>query len=115
MSPEKQRRITFSLTPRCGYRFLLQCQNESSPARRGGSAGSHRWLLKDGTLPPLAATDHAPHSSIEKDVAFAEAANGNIGLQTALPLSLELWRKEGMTALDVIARLTSGPAGGLGP
>lgn len=69
--------------------------------------------LKDGTLDAIA-TDHAPHSSIEKDVAFCDAANGIIGLQTALPLSLGLWRDHGMPILDVIDRLTIGGARALG-
>src|SRR5690606_15954496 len=56
------------------------------------------------------ATDHAPHSVLEKDVTFAEAAHGVIGLQTALPLALDLWRQGHMPLLDVIARLTVGPA-----
>lgn len=69
--------------------------------------------LKDGTLDAIA-TDHAPHSSVEKDVAFNEAANGVIGLQTSLPLSLALWRDGDMPLLDVIERLTWGPARTLG-
>jgi dihydroorotase len=64
--------------------------------------------LKDGTLDCIA-TDHAPHSSLEKDVPFSEAAHGVIGLQTALPLSLQLFREGHMPLLDVIERLTSGP------
>ena len=69
--------------------------------------------LKDGTLDAIA-TDHAPHSTVEKDVPFAEAANGIIGLQTALPLSLNLWRNHNMPLLDCVARLTTGPAQVLG-
>ncbi len=65
--------------------------------------------LRDGTLDAIA-TDHAPHSSIEKDVDFASAANGVIGLQTALPASLELHRRHDIPLLDLIARLTVGPA-----
>jgi dihydroorotase len=69
--------------------------------------------LRDGTLDAIA-TDHAPHSSIEKDVAFSEAANGVIGLQTSLPLSLDLWRSGAMPLLDVVDRLTAGPCRALG-
>ncbi|MFC1610898.1 dihydroorotase [Myxococcota bacterium] len=69
--------------------------------------------LKDGTLDAIA-TDHAPHSSVEKDVAFADAENGVIGLQTALPLALQLWRNGDLQLLQVIERLTSGPARVLG-
>lgn len=69
--------------------------------------------LRDGTLDAIA-TDHAPHSSIEKDVAFADAANGVIGLQTALPLTLDLWRAGDLPLLSAMARLTCGPAAALG-
>jgi dihydroorotase len=65
--------------------------------------------LRDGTLDAIA-TDHAPHSLLEKDCELAEAKNGIIGLETALPLALDLWRNHGMKPLDVVARLTWGPA-----
>lgn len=45
--------------------------------------------LADGTLDAIA-TDHAPHGVREKNVAFAAAANGIIGLESALPVSLKL-------------------------
>ncbi len=69
--------------------------------------------LMDGTLEVIA-TDHAPHSVIEKDTTFGEAANGIIGLQTALPLALALWRAQRLTLMQVIERLTLGPARALG-
>jgi len=65
--------------------------------------------LADGTLDAIA-TDHAPHSSIEKDVAFDAAANGVVGLETALPLTLALVRAGKLTALRAVALLTWGPA-----
>lgn len=69
--------------------------------------------LQDGTIDAVA-TDHAPHSSIEKDVAFAEAARGVIGLQTALPLTLDLWRQGHLTLMQVVERMTLGPCRALG-
>jgi dihydroorotase len=39
--------------------------------------------LADGTIDVIA-TDHAPHSSIEKEVEFDQAANGIIGLETSV-------------------------------
>jgi dihydroorotase len=69
--------------------------------------------LADGTLDVIA-TDHAPHSVLEKDTTFDEAANGIIGLQTALPLALELWRSGALPILAVIERLTWAPARALG-
>jgi dihydroorotase len=45
--------------------------------------------IADGTIDVIA-SDHAPHTTIEKDVEFQHAANGLIGLETSLPLSLRL-------------------------
>ncbi|OGR54495.1 MAG: dihydroorotase, partial [Desulfobacula sp. RIFOXYB2_FULL_45_6] len=45
--------------------------------------------LYDGTI-DLIASDHAPHSIIEKDVEFDRAAFGIVGLETSLSLSLKL-------------------------
>ncbi len=45
--------------------------------------------VKSGVI-DIIATDHAPHSVMEKAVEFSEAANGIIGLQTAVPLTLKL-------------------------
>ena len=59
-------------------------------ARRRTSAAL-REALADGTIDAVA-TDHAPHSPVEKDVEFEQAAFGMIGLETALPLVLELVR-----------------------
>ncbi len=45
--------------------------------------------LQDGTIDAIA-SDHAPHSELEKEVEFDQAANGIIGLETSFPLSLRL-------------------------
>ncbi|MEZ4369130.1 MAG: dihydroorotase [Kofleriaceae bacterium] len=65
--------------------------------------------LADGTLDAIA-TDHAPHSPVEKDVEFECAAPGMIGLETALPLTLELVAAGVIDVPRAIALLTSGPA-----
>jgi dihydroorotase len=44
--------------------------------------------VKDGTIDILA-TDHAPHSAEEKELDFASAPNGIIGLECALPLYIQ--------------------------
>jgi dihydroorotase len=69
--------------------------------------------LKDGTIDAIA-SDHAPHSSIEKEVEFDRAASGLIGLETALPLTLQLVHKGALTWAQALAKFTSGPAGILG-
>jgi Dihydroorotase and related cyclic amidohydrolases len=45
--------------------------------------------LRDGTLDCIG-TDHAPHTDYEKDKEFDYAPNGILGLETALPISLEI-------------------------
>lgn len=59
------------------------------PLRTPADVAAIKQGLKDGTIDVIA-TDHAPHSTLEKDVEFDQAAFGMIGLQTALPLTLRL-------------------------
>ncbi len=61
--------------------------------------------LADGTIDAIG-TDHAPHAATDKVCTFTEAANGIIGLETALSLVC------GMAGIDIslaIERLTCGP------
>jgi dihydroorotase len=69
--------------------------------------------LKDGTIDAIA-TDHAPHSQLEKDVEFDQAANGIIGLETAVPLTLALIRKKVITEQRMVELLSINPAKILG-
>jgi dihydroorotase len=65
--------------------------------------------LKDGTIDAIA-TDHAPHSQLEKDVEFDTAANGIIGLETAVPLALAIVRKKAISAARMVELLSCNPA-----
>jgi dihydroorotase len=65
--------------------------------------------LADGTIEAIA-TDHAPHSTIEKDVEFDYAAFGMVGLETALPLTLRLVEQGLLTPLEALKKLTYNPA-----
>ncbi|HXI57231.1 MAG TPA: dihydroorotase [Polyangia bacterium] len=65
--------------------------------------------LRDGTIDAVA-TDHAPHSVLEKDVEFEQAAFGVTGLETAVPLILELVRGGTLTPSSFVARLSTSPA-----
>ena len=69
--------------------------------------------LKDGTLDAIA-TDHAPQTAIEKDVEFDYAANGIVGLETALPLTLKLVQGGHLPLMQAIEKLTDQPARILG-
>ncbi len=65
--------------------------------------------LKDGTIDAIA-TDHAPHAVQEKLCEFDLAANGIVGLETALALSLS----SGVKLERVVEALTIGPVRALG-
>jgi dihydroorotase len=65
--------------------------------------------LRAGTIDVIA-SDHAPHSSVEKDVEFDMAANGLIGLETSLPLSLSLFHKGVLKLTDLVAKMSTWPA-----
>ncbi len=69
--------------------------------------------LADGTIDAIA-TDHAPHSSVEKDVEFECAAPGMLGLETALPILLDFVRMGTLDEKRVIAAFTGGPARAFG-
>ena len=66
--------------------------------------------LIDGTI-ECVATDHAPHATSEKEGEFAEAANGIVGLETAVPILLDRLVRPGVVDLPtLVARLSTGPA-----
>ncbi len=69
--------------------------------------------LADGTIDAIA-TDHAPHSSVRKDVEFQEAAFGISSIETALPLLLAGVAAGWGELEKIIAALTVGPARVLG-
>jgi len=56
------------------------------------------------------ATDHAPHSLLEKNLEFDKAAFGIIGLETALPLTLGLVREGVLTIQTAVKKLTHAPS-----
>jgi dihydroorotase len=69
--------------------------------------------LGDGTIDCIA-TDHAPHSPVEKDVEFECAAPGMLGLETALPIILDFVRMGTLDDKRAIAALTGAPARAFG-
>jgi dihydroorotase len=83
------------------------------PLRSESDVAAVRQALADGTIDAVA-TDHAPHSSVEKDVEFEMASPGMIGLETALPLCLELIAKNAISPMALFTRLSVAPAKILG-
>ncbi len=69
--------------------------------------------LKDGTIDAVA-SDHAPHDQDSKRLPFAQAEAGAVGLETLLPVSLELYHNGHLGLLDAIGALTFRPADILG-
>jgi len=65
--------------------------------------------LCDGTIDAIA-TDHAPHDYHSKNTSLEQAAFGITGLETMLPISLELYHKKKNSLNDLFAKLTCKPA-----
>ncbi len=89
-----------------GYDPNTKC---NPPLRASADVAALREGLADGTIDAIA-TDHAPHSPVEKELEFENAAFGMIGLETALPLCLDLVRDGLLTPSLLVQRLTVGPA-----
>ncbi len=99
----------FSLTEEAvdGYNTLAKM---NPPLRTEEDRRAVIHGLRDGTLDVIA-TDHAPHSSLEKECEFQLAANGIIGLETALPLALEiLVRQEGFSPQEIVRLMSRNPS-----
>ena len=67
----------------------------------------------DGTIDAVA-SDHSPHDQESKRLPFEIAEPGIVGLETLLPLTLQLYHRDGMPLLDLLGRLTVAPASILG-
>jgi dihydroorotase len=66
--------------------------------------------LRDGTL-DCVSTDHAPHTDYEKDKEFDFAPNGILGMETSLPITLEiLVRQNKFKLAHVVDLMTRRPA-----
>jgi dihydroorotase len=73
-----------------------------------------RAALRDGTIDCIA-TDHAPHTAIDKQVEFDLAPPGMTGLETSFAqLNTELTGKGYLDLIDLIWLMTKGPADVLG-
>ncbi|MDQ3856520.1 MAG: dihydroorotase [Chloroflexota bacterium] len=65
--------------------------------------------VQDGTIDAIA-TDHAPHSSLDKDCEYGCAAFGISGLETALGLLLHLVHRGDLALERLVSLLTLGPS-----
>ena len=76
------------------------------PLRSAEDVTSVRDALADGTI-DIVATDHAPHARHDKQHAFAEAANGMTGLETALGVVVETMINTGAIGWERLAAAMS--------
>jgi len=83
------------------------------PLRSVADAAACRAALEDGTADAIA-TDHAPHTSVAKDVEFGLASNGISGIETALGLLLAAVDAGELSLGRALAALTIGPSRVLG-
>lgn len=112
-------RVTCEATP---HHFILTDEairgydtnfKMNPPLRSQEDVDAVRAGLTDGTIDAIA-TDHAPHHIDEKNVEFAVALNGVVGLETLLPLTLSLVTEKVLNLSQAIALLTCQPAEILG-
>jgi dihydroorotase len=83
------------------------------PLRSAEDAAAVLAALVDGTADAVA-TDHAPHTRVDKEVEFGLAATGISGIETALGLVLAAVEAGQLPLARAIAVLTAGPAAVLG-
>ena len=83
------------------------------PLRTRADVDAVRQGLADGTIDVIA-TDHAPHHRDEKEVEFDQAANGIVGLETAVPLALHMAEESNVSLDRLVAALSTAPARILG-
>ncbi len=83
------------------------------PLRRAEDAVACLEGLADGTVDAIA-TDHAPHTEVDKHVEFGWAANGISGIETAIGVVLAAVGAGRLTLARAVELLTIGPARVLG-
>ncbi len=81
----------------------------SPPLRTQSDVDRIKQGLADDTI-DIIATDHAPHHEMDKATTFDCACFGIVGLETALPLTLNMVRENVLTMNKAIEKLTSRPA-----
>ena len=96
------------LTDRAVLGYDTGCK-VNPPLREEADIDALRRALADGTIDAIA-TDHAPHSSLEKDCEFAEAKPGMIGLELCFGLLFKLVGQSGITLSRLIDALSTRPA-----
>jgi dihydroorotase len=76
------------------------------PLRSARDVEACRRALAEGVIDVIA-TDHAPHAVHEKEVEFTEAPPGVLGFETAYGVVMDLVRKNELTPLALMARMST--------
>lgn len=92
--------------------FATACR-VNPPLRAAEDAAACLAALVDGTADAVA-TDHAPHTHVDKEAEFGLAANGISGSETAIGVLLAAVAAGKLPLARAIAALTTGPAAVLG-
>jgi dihydroorotase len=85
----------------------------SPPLRTEDDRLSLVEAVNDGTIDVIV-SDHKPEDEESKRLTFSQAATGASGVETLLPLSLELFHNKSIKLLKLIASMTCNPAKILG-
>ncbi|MBM4360221.1 MAG: dihydroorotase [Deltaproteobacteria bacterium] len=108
-------RVTAEVTPHhlmltdeaiVGYRTFCKV---NPPLREARDIEALRAALADGTIDAIA-TDHAPHSPLEKDCEMQEASPGMVGLELVVPVLLELVHAGVLPLARFVDALTRAPS-----
>ncbi|MDR0363211.1 MAG: dihydroorotase [Planctomycetota bacterium] len=120
MAKREGSRVTAEVTP---HHLTLTCEavkdydpvfKVNPPLRAERDIKALRRGLRDGTIDAIA-SDHAPHLEEAKELEFAQAPSGMIGLETTLGVvSTTLIHENGFTWAEIIPLLTSKPSDILG-
>jgi len=79
------------------------------PLRTERDVEALRQALREGVVDVMA-SDHAPHGAVDKVVEFDQAANGIIGLQSNVPITLKLFHEGILTPSQWVNAFSCGPA-----
>ena len=120
LAKQREIRLTCEVTP---HHFILSDEDITNyntnfkmnpPLRETRDVEAMLAGLADGSIDCIA-TDHAPHTSLEKDTTFTEAANGILGLESAISLCWHfLVAKEVLSPHRLIELLSCNPSRILG-
>ncbi len=84
------------------------------PLRKKEDVYALKQALKDNVIEVIA-TDHAPHHIDDKNKEFEKAANGIVGLETALPLAITFLVEDGYLSVSkLVEKMSYNPAKVLG-